>query len=77
RQQELTQDLTAMMRVMETVLVLNDEQGGSNREMAKLRARNEKLEDRALKLDGELTDLRGKQENFAAQAKELREMHEA
>ncbi|MCI61447.1 hypothetical protein A2U01_0082704, partial [Trifolium medium] len=67
RQQELTQDLTAMMRVMETVLVLNDEQGSTNREMAKLRTRNEKLEARALKLDGELTDLRGKQENFAAQ----------
>ncbi|MCI83115.1 hypothetical protein A2U01_0104390, partial [Trifolium medium] len=32
---------------------------------------------KALKLDGELTDLRGKQENFAAQVKELREMHEA
>ncbi|MCI97128.1 hypothetical protein A2U01_0118428, partial [Trifolium medium] len=53
-----------MMRVMETVLVLNDEQGSSNREMAKLRTRNEKLEARVLKLDGELTDLRGKQENF-------------
>ncbi|MCI60612.1 hypothetical protein A2U01_0081868, partial [Trifolium medium] len=36
-----------------------------------------KLEARALKLDGELTDLRGKHENFAAQAKELMEMHEA
>ncbi|MCI81530.1 hypothetical protein A2U01_0102804, partial [Trifolium medium] len=58
RQQELTQDLSAMMRVMETVLVLNDEQGMT---------RNEKLEARALKLNGELTDLRGKQENFAAQ----------
>ncbi|MCI78839.1 hypothetical protein A2U01_0100110, partial [Trifolium medium] len=57
RQQELTQDLTTMMRVMETVLVLNEEQGSSNREMAKLRSRNEKLEARALKLDGELTDL--------------------
>ncbi|MCI04304.1 hypothetical protein A2U01_0025351 [Trifolium medium] len=45
--------------------------------MAKLRTRNEKLEARALKLDGELTDLRGKQENFAAQVKELRETPEA
>ncbi|MCI66859.1 hypothetical protein A2U01_0088117, partial [Trifolium medium] len=60
RQQKLTQDLTAMMRVMETVLVLNDEQGGSNKEMTKLRTQNEKLEARVLKLDGELTDLRGK-----------------
>ncbi|MCI83916.1 hypothetical protein A2U01_0105192, partial [Trifolium medium] len=58
-----------MMRVMEKVIVLNDEQGDSNREMAKLRIQNEKLEARALKLDGKLTDLRGKQENFAAQAK--------
>ncbi|MCH81210.1 hypothetical protein A2U01_0001994 [Trifolium medium] len=77
RQEELTQDLTAMMRVMETVMVLNDEQGSSNREMAKLRTRNEKLEARALKLEGELTDLRGKQENFAARVKELRETQEA
>ncbi|MCI11527.1 hypothetical protein A2U01_0032628, partial [Trifolium medium] len=53
-QEELTQDLTAMMRVMETVLVLNDEQGSSTREMSKLRTRNEKLEARALKLDGDM-----------------------
>ncbi|MCI50477.1 hypothetical protein A2U01_0071721, partial [Trifolium medium] len=33
RQQELTQDLTTMMRVMETVLILNDEQGSTKREM--------------------------------------------
>ncbi|MCI64990.1 hypothetical protein A2U01_0086248, partial [Trifolium medium] len=66
-----------MMRVMETVLVQNDEQGSSNREMAKLRTRNEKLEARVLKLDGELTSLRGKQENIAAQVKELRETQEA
>ncbi|MCI58407.1 hypothetical protein A2U01_0079662, partial [Trifolium medium] len=34
---------------------------------------NEQLEAKALKLESELIDLRGHQENFAAQVKELRE----
>ncbi|MCI72516.1 hypothetical protein A2U01_0093779, partial [Trifolium medium] len=49
----------------------------SNREVEKLKARNEKLEAKALKLDNELIDLRRKQENFAAQVKEFREMRDA
>ncbi|MCI62815.1 hypothetical protein A2U01_0084072, partial [Trifolium medium] len=36
--------------------------------------RNEKLEAKVLKLDNELIDHRGKQENYVAQAKELGEM---
>ncbi|MCI61962.1 hypothetical protein A2U01_0083219, partial [Trifolium medium] len=53
------------------------EQGSSTREVEKLKARNEKLEAKTLKLESELIDLRGKQENFAAQVKELRETRDA
>ncbi|MCI41906.1 hypothetical protein A2U01_0063140, partial [Trifolium medium] len=60
-----------------TALVLNDEQGSSTREVEKLKGRNEKLEAKALKLESELIDLRGKQENFAAQVKELRDTYDA
>ncbi|MCI68824.1 hypothetical protein A2U01_0090085, partial [Trifolium medium] len=62
---------------MEMALVLNDEQGRSTRDMEKLRTRNEKLEAKVLKLDNELINLWGKQENFAAQVKELRETRDA
>ncbi|MCI76678.1 hypothetical protein A2U01_0097948, partial [Trifolium medium] len=76
-QEELGRDAAAMIRLLETTLVLNDEQGSSTREVEKLKARNEKLEAKALKWESELIDLRGKQENFAAQVKELRETRDA
>ncbi|MCI76599.1 hypothetical protein A2U01_0097869, partial [Trifolium medium] len=60
RQQELARDAAAVIRLMETALVLSDEQGSSTREVEKLKARNEKLEAKALKLESELIDLRGK-----------------
>ncbi|MCI44086.1 hypothetical protein A2U01_0065325, partial [Trifolium medium] len=77
RQQELARDAAAVIRLMETALVLNDEQGSSTREVENLKARNEKLEAKALKLDNELINHWGKQENFAAQVKELRETRDA
>ncbi|MCI12122.1 hypothetical protein A2U01_0033225, partial [Trifolium medium] len=77
RQEELARDAAVVIRLLETALVLNDEQGGSTRDMEKLKTRNEKLEAKVLKLDNELIDLRGKQENFAAQVKELRETRDA
>ncbi|MCH84476.1 hypothetical protein A2U01_0005308, partial [Trifolium medium] len=77
RQEELARDAAVMIRLLETALILNDEQGNSTREVEKLKARNEKLEAKALKWDSELIDLRGKQENFVAQVKELRETREA
>ncbi|MCI96634.1 hypothetical protein A2U01_0117934, partial [Trifolium medium] len=64
RQEELARDAAAVIRLLETALVLNDEQGSSTREVGKLKARNEKFEAKALKLESELIDLRGKQENF-------------
>ncbi|MCI78386.1 hypothetical protein A2U01_0099656, partial [Trifolium medium] len=60
RQQELARDVAAVIRLMETALVLDDEQGSLTREVEKLKARNEKLEDKALKMDNELINLRGK-----------------
>ncbi|MCI44835.1 hypothetical protein A2U01_0066074, partial [Trifolium medium] len=62
RQEELARDAAALIRLLETALVLNDEQGSSTREVEKLKGRNEKLEAKALKLESELIDLRGKQE---------------
>ncbi|MCI68579.1 hypothetical protein A2U01_0089840, partial [Trifolium medium] len=53
------------------------EQGSSTRELGKLREKNEKLAAKVLKLEGEMIDLRGKQENFSAQAKENRELKAA
>ncbi|MCI48136.1 hypothetical protein A2U01_0069379, partial [Trifolium medium] len=74
RQQEFARDAAAVIRLLETALVLNDEQGSSTRDLEKLKGRNEQLEAEVLKLENELIDHRGKQENYVAQAKELREM---
>ncbi|MCH81952.1 hypothetical protein A2U01_0002746 [Trifolium medium] len=41
RQDQLVQDTSAVMRLLETALVLNDEQGSSTRELGKLREKNE------------------------------------
>ncbi|MCI05914.1 hypothetical protein A2U01_0026969, partial [Trifolium medium] len=60
RQDQLVQDIADVMRLLETTLVLNDEQGSSTRDLEKLKAQNEKLEAEVLKLDGEAIDLRGK-----------------
>ncbi|MCI49388.1 hypothetical protein A2U01_0070632, partial [Trifolium medium] len=59
RQEELARDAAAVMRLLETALVLNDEQGSSTRDLEKLKARNEKLEAEVLKLENELIDHRG------------------
>ncbi|MCH92434.1 hypothetical protein A2U01_0013373, partial [Trifolium medium] len=57
--------------------VRDDENGSSSRDLEKLKSRNEKLEAEVLKLESELIDHQGKQENYVARAKELREMHAA
>ncbi|MCH82826.1 hypothetical protein A2U01_0003638 [Trifolium medium] len=55
RQEQLVQDTAAMMRLLETALVLNDEKDSSTRDLEKLKGRNEKLEAEAEK---DLRDLR-------------------
>ncbi|MCI06673.1 hypothetical protein A2U01_0027733, partial [Trifolium medium] len=77
QQDRLMQDTAAVMRLLETALVLNDEKGSSTRDLEKLKFRNEKLEADVLKLENKLTNHRGKQENYVAQAKEFREMQAA
>ncbi|MCI97672.1 hypothetical protein A2U01_0118973, partial [Trifolium medium] len=56
RETQLVRDTAAVMRLLETALVLNDEKGSSARELGKLQARNEKLEAKLLKAEIELTD---------------------
>ncbi|MCI63255.1 hypothetical protein A2U01_0084512, partial [Trifolium medium] len=63
----------AVMRLLETALVLNDEKGSSARELGKLRARNEKLEAKLLKAEIELTDQKEKYKVFVEKTTELRE----
>ncbi|MCI79152.1 hypothetical protein A2U01_0100423, partial [Trifolium medium] len=52
RQDQLVQDTAAVMRLLETSLVLNNEKGSSTTELEKLKVRNEKLEAEVLKLEG-------------------------
>ncbi|PNX67706.1 hypothetical protein L195_g063646, partial [Trifolium pratense] len=62
RQNQLTQDIAAVIRLAETALVLNE--GGPAHETERLVAWNTKLEGRIVQMEGELIDLRGKQENY-------------
>ncbi|MCH82125.1 hypothetical protein A2U01_0002922, partial [Trifolium medium] len=50
RQDRLVQDIAAVMRLLETALVLNNEKDNSTRDLEKLKFRNEKLEAEAKKL---------------------------
>ncbi|MCI47940.1 hypothetical protein A2U01_0069182, partial [Trifolium medium] len=74
RAAQLSRDIAAVVRLLETALVLNFEGGCSERDLEKLHAKNEKLAAEVLKLENELIDHRGKHANYVAQAKELREM---
>ncbi|CAJ2654269.1 unnamed protein product [Trifolium pratense] len=71
RQNQLNEDIAAVIRLAETALVLNE--GGPTREVEKLAARNAKLEGHIVKLEGELIDLRGKQENYGQLLEDVRE----
>ncbi|MCH84613.1 hypothetical protein A2U01_0005445, partial [Trifolium medium] len=73
RETHLVRDTAAVMRFLETTLVLNDEKGSSVRELGKLRAKNEKLKAKLLKAEIELTDHQEKYKVFVQQTTELRE----
>ncbi|MCI23392.1 hypothetical protein A2U01_0044571 [Trifolium medium] len=77
RRQDLARDAAAVMRLLETALVLNDEHGSSTRDLEKLKAQNGRLKAEVLRLENELIGHRGKQEVYVAQAQELREMKAA
>ncbi|PNX68592.1 hypothetical protein L195_g056255, partial [Trifolium pratense] len=70
RQNQLTQDIAAVIRLAETALVLNE--GGPVHEAEKLAARNTKLEGCIVQMEGELIDLRGKQENYGNLLEDIR-----
>ncbi|CAJ2627751.1 unnamed protein product [Trifolium pratense] len=70
RQNQLNEDIAAVIRLAETALVLNE--GGPTREVEKLAARNAKLEGRIVQMEGELIDLRGKQENYGNLLEDVR-----
>ncbi|MCH79893.1 hypothetical protein A2U01_0000654 [Trifolium medium] len=76
-QEELAQGAAAVMRLLETALVLNDEQGSSTRGLEKLKMENGRLKAEVLKLENVLIGHRGKHEVYVAQAKELKEMNTA
>ncbi|CAJ2637044.1 unnamed protein product [Trifolium pratense] len=71
RQNQLNEDVAAVIRLAETALVLNE--GGPTHEVEKLAARNAKLEGKIVLMEGELIDLRGKQENYGQLLKDVRE----
>ncbi|CAJ2662983.1 unnamed protein product [Trifolium pratense] len=71
RQKQLNEDVAAVIRLAETALVLNE--GGPTHEVEKLAARNAKLEGTIVLMEGELIDLRGKQENYGQLLKDVRE----
>ncbi|CAJ2664544.1 unnamed protein product [Trifolium pratense] len=70
RQNQLNEDIAAVIRLAETALVLNE--GGPTHEVEKLAARNAKLEGRIVQMEGELIDLRGKQENYGNLLEDVR-----
>ncbi|CAJ2673581.1 unnamed protein product [Trifolium pratense] len=70
RQKQLNEDVAAVIRLAETALVLNE--GGPTREVEKLAARNAKLEGKIVLMEGELIDLRGKQENYGQLLEDVR-----
>ncbi|CAJ2668024.1 unnamed protein product [Trifolium pratense] len=70
RQEQLTQDVAAVIRLAETALVLNE--GGPTYEAEKLAAKNRKLEAEITLLENDLLDLRSKQENYFKNMEEAR-----
>jgi hypothetical protein len=73
---QILEDSTRLLRLLETVFVLNEDRGSKTHELRLLREANAKLEVENMGLENEVTALRGKQENFVAQAKENRELKE-
>ncbi|PNX90524.1 hypothetical protein L195_g046648 [Trifolium pratense] len=70
RQQQLNRDIAFVIRLAETTLVLNE--GGPAHEAEKLAAPNKKLEALVTKLENDLLDLQGKQENYFKNMEEAR-----
>jgi hypothetical protein len=75
--EQLIEDSAGLLRLLETALVLNDDRGSQVKDLEVLREANEKLSAENMKLENEVIDLRGTQENFVAQIQENRELRTA
>jgi cell division protein FtsB len=71
---QMIEDATGLLRLLEKALFLNEDRQNRADDLAKLKAANTKLEAENMALENEVVDLRGKKENFVAQAKENREL---
>jgi hypothetical protein len=73
---QIIDDSTALLRMMERVMVLHEDRGNRRNDMEKMKAEYSKLEAEYMKLENEVVDLRGKKENFVAAARENRELRD-
>ncbi|KAK2428729.1 hypothetical protein QL285_027227 [Trifolium repens] len=71
---QIIDDSAALLRMLERVLVLQEDRGSRQRDFKKQKDEYLALEARNMKLENEVVDLRGKKENFVAAAKENREL---
>jgi hypothetical protein len=73
---QIIDDSAALLRMLERVLVLQDDKSSRRKNLENLKGEYLALEVENMKLENEVVDLRGKKENFVAQAKENRELKE-
>jgi hypothetical protein len=73
---QIIDDSAALLRMLERVLVLQEDKDGHQRDLEKMKGAYTKLEAENMKLENEVVDLRGKKENFVAAAKENRELRD-
>jgi cell division protein FtsB len=71
---QIIDDSAALLRMLERVLILQEDKGSRRKDLENLRSDYQVLEAENLKLENEVVDLRGKKENFVAAAKENREL---
>jgi predicted nuclease with TOPRIM domain len=71
---QIIDDSAALLRMLDRVLVLQEDKSGRRKDLEKMRGAYSKLEAENLKLENEVVDLRGKKENFVAAAKVNREL---
>jgi cell division protein FtsB len=71
---QIIDDSAALLRMLERVLILQEDKGSRRKDLENLRSDYQLLEAENLKLENEVVDLRGKKENFVAAAKENREL---
>jgi chromosome segregation ATPase len=71
---QIVDDSDALLRMLERVLVLQEDKSSRRKDLEKLRGDYQALEAENIKLENEVVDLRGKKENFVAAAKENREL---